>query len=217
MLIAIIALAAAEAARPAPREIIEKMQNVYERTQDFRAEFRQTLTYRVYGRKQTFDGIVQLKKPGKMRWDYTRPDKKLFVSDGKVLWVYEPEDNQAFRQTLGDSALPTAVTFLLGQGKLDKEFDVSRVTEGAAEYGDAADYVLKLVPKLPNAQYKHLILDVDPKTFQVKQTFIFDTQGNVNQVSFFKPELNTRVKDALFQFTPPAGTKVVTPGQLRRP
>jgi len=96
------------------------MQRFYDRTQEFKADFRQTLTNPVYGRKQVFDGIVRFKKPGKMRWDYQTPEKKLFVSDGKVLWVYEPEDAQAYKQSLTDSALPTAVAFLFGQGKLTR-------------------------------------------------------------------------------------------------
>ena len=43
-----------------------------------------------------------LKKPGRMRWDYEKPEKKLMVSDGSTLWVYEPEDEQAATQNQWD-------------------------------------------------------------------------------------------------------------------
>ena len=198
----------------APREIVDKMQKFYDRTQDLRASFRQTLINPVYGRKQVFDGTVKLKKPGKMRWDYETPEKKLFVSDGKVLWVYEPEDQQAFRQTLSESALPTAVAFLFGQGKLADEFDISLATDQAPL--EPGDHLLKLVPKTPSAKYKFIVLDVDAKTFQVKQSVICDTQGNINQVAFSKVELNPHLGDGLFNWSPPAGTKIVKPGQIAK-
>ncbi len=209
-------LAKAPAAPPpasAPADIVDRMQKFYDQTQDFKADFRQTLINPVFGRKQVFDGVVRFKKPGKMRWDYVTPEKKLFISDGKVLWMYEPEDNQAFRQSLADSTLPSAITFLFGQAKLAQEFNITRA-EDAAKYGAAGDPVLKLVPKAPTAHYKHILLDLDPKTGQVKQSFVFDTQGNINQVAFSKVALNTRISDGVFNWSPPAGTKIVKPGQL---
>ncbi len=199
--------------QPAPKDIVDKMQKFYERTQDFKADFRQVRTDKAFGRKLTFDGTVKFKKPGKMRWDYKTPEKKLFVSDGKVLWVYEPEDEQAFKQPLTESTLPTAVTFLTGQGKLEKDFDVTMADK--EDPVEAGDYALKLTPKAPTAQYKYIVLDVDPKTFQVKQSFIHDTQGNTNQVTFLKVELNTKIPDSLFSFTPPPGTKIVRPDAIR--
>jgi outer membrane lipoprotein carrier protein len=71
-----------------------------------------------------------------------------------------------------------------------------------------------LTPRQPTAHYKYIVLDIDPKTYAVKQSFIYDTQGNINQVSFRKVELNTRPSDSLFNWSPPAGTKVVRPEQV---
>src|SRR5215510_10945238 len=181
-------------AQPAPAEIVDKMQKFYERTQDFKGEFRQVQTDKVFGRKRVYDGSVKFKKPGKMRWDYKSPEKKLFVSDGKTLWLYEPEDNQAFKQSLTESALPTAVTFLSGQGKLDKEFDVTAAEAGDAE-AEAGDYTIKLTPKAPTAQYKYILLVVDPKHSHVKQSVIHETERKSNRLSFNKVELNTKMAD----------------------
>jgi outer membrane lipoprotein carrier protein len=200
----------APAKADAPKEVVDRMQRFYDRTQEFKADFRQTLTNPVFGRKQVFDGVVRFKKPGKMRWDYQTPEKKLFVSDGKVLWVYEPEDAQAYKQSLTDSTLPTAVAFLFGQGKLNQEFDATSEPD-AAKFGDARDVVLRLVPKKPTAHYKSIVLDLNPETAQVKQSFVFDTQGNINQVSFRKVELNGKTPDTMFTWVPPPGTKIVKP------
>jgi outer membrane lipoprotein carrier protein len=218
LMLAALAILQAPPAPPAPKEspkdVLEKMQKFYERTQDFKAEFRQTRTEKAFERKQIFDGTVRFKKPGKMRWDYRTPEKKLFVSDGKTLWLYEPEDNQAFKQSLSESALPVAVTFLFGQGKLTKEFEVSAATD-TGDAVDPADVSVKLSPKAPTAQYKFIVLEIDPKDFHVKQSFVHDTQGNINQVTFSKVELNTKQADSLFSWSPPPGTKIIKPGDIR--
>jgi outer membrane lipoprotein carrier protein len=200
------------AAAPAPKQLVERMQRFYERTVDFKAEFRQTQSNPIMGRKQIYDGVVRFKKPGKMRWDYQSPEKKLFVSDGKVLWMYEPEDAQAYRQPLSDSALPGAVAFLFGQGNLARDFEISQVGgDDAKDYGAPGDPILRLTPRAATAQYKSIVLDLDPTSFQVKQSFVFQTQGNVNQVTFRKVELNTKIPDGVFSWSPPTGTKIVKP------
>jgi len=83
-----------------------------------------------------------------------------------------------------------------------------------AQFGDPGDAVLRLTPKKPTAHYKSIVLDLNPETAQVKQSFVFDTQGNINQVSFRKVETNTKLADSLFTWSPPPGTKVVKPEQL---
>ena len=69
------------------------------------------------------------KKPGRMRWDYDKPEKTTYVTDGAVLWLYEPEDQQAFKQELKASQLPAALAFLTGKGKLADEFDITPVAK----------------------------------------------------------------------------------------
>ena len=51
-------------------------------------------------RKTNSSGEVTFKKPGRMRWDYEKPDKSSYITDGGVLWLYEPDDKQAFKQDL---------------------------------------------------------------------------------------------------------------------
>src|SRR5260221_14729845 len=84
-----------------PAQVVERMQKVYDGTTDLHARFMQ-ITEGVMGKRQA-SGEVWLKKPGKMRWNYEKPEKKLFIADGTTLWVYEPEDEQAFKQALSSS------------------------------------------------------------------------------------------------------------------
>ena len=197
---------AVPAATSAP-ELLARIQKFYDSTKDLHARFEQQLESQVGGNKKA-SGEVWLKKPGKMRWDYAAPEKKLMVADGQVLWVYEPEDEQAFKQELKASTLPTQVAFLVGQGKLSDEFEATIVPADKLKIPEG-DVVLKLVPKIATAAYRHLLFVVDPRSGQVKQTHIADQQGGWNRLFFSDVEINRGVGDGKFKFSPPKGTRIL--------
>ena len=86
--------------------MLGKVQRFYNNAQTFQARFHQRYHYRIYRRVKHSVGRVFFKKPGMMRWDYETPTQRLFISDGDTLWVYEPEDAQAFRRSLRNAQLP---------------------------------------------------------------------------------------------------------------
>jgi outer membrane lipoprotein carrier protein len=193
----------------APNEIVAKMQKRYDDAADFRARFTQTLTSAALKRTTNSSGEVMFKKPGRMRWDYEKPEKSSYVTDGGVLWLYEPDDRQAFKQDLKSSQLPAALSFLTGKGKLADEFDIALAGKTVTE-----SYTLLLSPKKPQAQVKKIVFSVDPRTFDVRESEITDAQGNVNHIGFSDIRVNTRLPESLFKFTPPAGVRVIDTAKL---
>lgn len=194
---------------PSAKETVAKVQKFYDSTKDLHAKFEQTLESAMGGNAKKASGDVWLKKPGKMRWDYAKPEKKEMVADGQHLWVYEEEDAQVFKQCMSSSTLPAQVSFLVGSGKLDQEFDATVVHP--KDVGAAGDVVLKMVPKTASGAYKYLYFVTDGKTGAVKETVIFDQQGGSNRLAFSAVEQNKGVGDGKFNFTPPTGVKVITP------
>ncbi len=206
----VVAMAAATAHAETPAALAARVQKFYEGTHDLHAQFEQTLTSVTSGKKIA-KGEVWLKKPGKMRWDYKTPEKKLMIADGQTLWIYEPEDEQAFKQELRSSTLPVSVSFLFGQGKLADEFDIAAPTD-KDKITDAlpTQTVLKLVPKKASAAYHHLLFYVETSTGLVQSTVIFDQQGGINRLRFASVETDKGTADGKFNFTPPAGTHVIS-------
>jgi outer membrane lipoprotein carrier protein len=209
----------ADAAKPAVssndagelRSALEKMQKRYDQAKDFRAKFTQTYSRAVVGRATVSTGTLSFKKPGRMRWDYEKPEPRMFLSNGQVLWLYEPTEKQAFKQDLKSSQLPAALAFLMGKGKLVDEFDVTFAKD---EHGRPGDIHLALSPKQPQSSYKSILFIVDPKEYLVRESILVDSQGNTNHFVFDDLEVNGKVADALFKWTPPAGVRVVDTGQL---
>jgi outer membrane lipoprotein carrier protein len=71
--------------------VLTDIQNQYEKTTDFEANFVQEYIGKVMRQSQKGEGKVFFKKKGMMRWDYRLPNQKI-ISDGQTLWFYQPEE-----------------------------------------------------------------------------------------------------------------------------
>lgn len=188
----------------------EQVQRYYDAAKELHAHFDQTVVTAM-GTKKRASGDVWLKKPGRMRWDYAKPEKKLMVADGQTLWVYEPEDEQAFKQDLRGTNLPDSVAFLLGEGRLRDQFEPTIETAPPAGVVQPGEVVLRLAPKHPTSAYKSLLFIVEPRSGAVNGTIVFDQQGGESRIRFSGIETNKPIEDARFKFTPPPGTRVLKP------
>lgn len=184
--------------------LAEKVQSFYEHTRDFSASFTQQYKYKAMARTQKSAGTVQVKKPGLMRWDYTAPYEKLFLLDGKALWVWDPEDNAVMvNRSFSSDQLSAAVTFLWGKGKLSDEFDIQQVDKPS--YGET---VLELVPKKPQSGFTRLYFAIDANTGAVVTSVVIDSQGNENRITFTDVKTNAGVPSDRFTFQVPKGATV---------
>jgi outer membrane lipoprotein carrier protein len=198
------------AVKVASEILLKKLQGFYDGMKDYKASFKQDLADPRFGRQQTFYGYVRIKKPGRMRWDFSSPEKKSFIADGKVLWIYEPEDEQVFKRPLGESTLPSTVSFLFGKGSLAKEFEVTAPEDNGGAAGLLpGEIVLRLVPRQANSQYQHLLFVVWPESGEVRRTIVFGRDGKVNSMTFTGAVTNSNQPDTHFKFTPPKGVKVI--------
>jgi len=106
--------------------IIDKIQQKYEKINDFNSKFTQEATVRALNQVQKANGEVWFKKPGKMRWNYYRPTKDQIVSNGITLWFYYEEENQVIESFLNEvMETPTTTTLLSGLGNINKLFNAS--------------------------------------------------------------------------------------------
>jgi outer membrane lipoprotein carrier protein len=198
-----LALLAAPPVAPASdaRALARKVQAFYESTRDLRARFVQTYTYAALGRRQVSEGTLEVKKPGRMRWDYATPSVKTIVVNGSRLVQWEPEANQAYVDEKFDAtAMSAAVTFLLGTGSLEKEFELSLAEDGG----------LLLRPRKADSRVASVTLLTGPDG-EVWRTRVVDGQGNVNDIAFADIRRNAGLADARFQLTLPDGVRRIAP------
>ncbi len=195
---------------PTPQDelsrLIDGLQAKYKRLSTMSADFTQVYTApRERTRRES--GHLLLKKPGKMRWEYTSPESKLFVCDGKLLIEYVPAEGIATRTSVRETSdLRAPFMFLLGRGDLRRDF---RRIEWAAEAPIRAGYrVLRLTPK-QTQDFRELLVEVDPATLQLARLSFVDVDGGRSDFVFSNVRENLPASDLQFRFEPPAGVKVI--------
>ena len=201
-------------AKPPVIQVAKKMQALYNKTKDFKGKFKQVYTDSLYNRKRTSYGYLWVKKPGRLRFNYSYPEPKYFISDGKLLWVYEPKAKQAFKNPLSTKTLSTGLTFLLGSGNLLKEFNVSYATDKKYQLGSPKHLVLKLSPKKRTSQYRFLVLAVRATDHAVEESMVVG-KHNTNHFFFFNLKFDTGVRNSRFAFRPPANVRVINGQKMR--
>jgi outer membrane lipoprotein carrier protein len=189
---------------PEVKALVDRMQGFYERTQDFTADFNQEYLYKTFNRTVVSTGTVAFQKPAKMRWEYLTPSKRTFVLSGDRIYALDPDAQTLTKAALPTSQLSASVTFLWGKGKLGDEFDISRT-----ECKECAGTLLTLVPKKPDARFREVQLEIDPKTAQVRRSIVIDPDGSRNSITFSGLKTNVGLPKETFQLTPPPGTQII--------
>ncbi len=210
LLALVLPLQAAQAApAPSAEDLARRLQAKYEQVRDFTADFEHTYTGGVLRRKAVERGRVQVKKPGKMRWVYTSPEKKEFVSDGRKLYSYIPQDQQVMVSAVppADEASSPAL-FLAGKGDVLRDF----VPSIAGDLPNVAtdQVALKLVPKRQQQEYDWLVLVLDRRSLRIERLVTADAQGGTSSFSFSNIRENVGLPDTTFTFTIPRGVDVIT-------
>ena len=200
---------AAQAPAPAvaPDELARKVQAHYDTVRDFEGAFTQTYEGGVLRQKATEKGLVAIRRPGRMRWTYTSPEKKEFVADGAKVYSYVPADRQVVVSPMPPPGDTTPALFLSGQGNLVRDF-----TAAAMELPGAAPGLvgLRLTPKKPDRDFAWLAIGVDPATLQIRHLVAQDRQGGTSTFSFTNLRENRQLSDKLFEFKVPKGVDVIT-------
>ena len=193
---------------PAPDALAQSLQQRYQGIRDFSADFVHSYRGGVLRTQTTERGTVAVKKPGLMRWNYTSPEKKEFVSDGKKIYFYVPQDRQV--QVTDAPAADQATTpalFLAGKGNIARDF-----TAAYSDKPPAGTVALRLTPRKSEPDYEYLIVAVDPKTLQIRALTTRDRQGGDSTLTFSNLKENRGLSDNDFAFRIPRGVDVLTDG-----
>jgi outer membrane lipoprotein carrier protein len=157
--------------------------------------------------------MMYLKKPGRMRWDYESPSKKMFLTDGKTAWFYVPGEKQARRTSvkkLDDFRSP--LRYLLGRTRLEKEFSgLSILTND--KNAAPGNVVLEGVPKGMEDRVQAARLEIGPDGSIVRIS-IEELDGSFTEFRFQGPKENVQLSDSRFKFAPPEGVEVMEATEL---
>jgi len=210
MLVSLLSVPLMADTRPDIKTVAAGVDAHYNHLRSLQAEF--TELYRGAGMDRVESGVLWLKKPGKMRWEYRSPKEKLFVSNGKDAWFYVPDDRQARKESakkLDDVRSPLA--FLLGKTKLQKELRALSLAPDIAPL-NAGDVVLRGVPTAFADQISEIVLEIAPD-HRIVRLVMQGVDGAMTEYRFGDQREDVPIADKRFDFKAPVGTEVVE-GQL---
>src|ERR1700761_5169524 len=101
----------AAAAHAAPADEVDKYLSG---VTSWSADFAQTIDDGHGKVVRSASGRLYLQKPGKFRWDYTEPSEQLILADGKQIWFYDKDLQQANVRDMDVSLESTPAVLLSG-------------------------------------------------------------------------------------------------------
>lgn len=153
------------------------------------------------GVARTQTGTFAFQRPGKFRWQVVKPYAQLIVSDGQVVYQYDPDLEQVTERQAGQAIGASPAALLFGSGSLDEAFTV----QGQADR-DGLQW-LRAVPKTPDAGFSHV--DIGFSDGLPRRLELLDAFGQTSRIEFSDLKANPDIPASQFQFTVPQGADLV--------
>ena len=169
---------------------------------DLTARFVQSYRSGMLGREVVERGVVRIKRPGRMLWEYKDPEKKTFLSDGQSYYFYVPADRQVIVRDQ-DEERGVAALLLAGKGRILEQFE-ARLDAAPSE----GVFRIRLTPRKSDPELEVVLVDIEPSGL-VRAIQVDDAQGNRSRFRFDDVRENTGLSDRLFRFEVPAGVEVI--------
>jgi len=182
--------------------LLKSVETRYNRAQSLKLDFSETYAG-LHRPVQNDSGVLYLRKPGRMRWEYTAPPGKLFLSDGKEVYLYTPDEHRAEKSKLKESEdMRAPLAFLLGKLDFAKEFKSFETRP------EGADTWIVAEPKSANLAYSKVEFLAAPMG-EIRRVIVTGQDQSKLEFSFSNQQFNAAVAPDLFTFHAPPGVEVV--------
>lgn len=183
-------------------ETLERVEKRYNNARTIQVGFEQT--YSAPGRpRRSESGMLYLRKPGRMRWDYSNPAGKVFLSDGKYIYLYSPSTNRV-EKTLAKATddLRAPLAFLLGKLDFSRDFREFRLRR------EGEDTYIAALPKSDKAPYQRVDFVVTPD-YHIRRLIVVSHDGSQMDFRFEGERINPSLNANLFVFKVPEGAELI--------
>lgn len=169
-------------------------------TKTLAADFTQTVSGKQ--RHETASGSMEIQRPGKLRWTYSKPFEQLIVGDGKTLWLYDKELAQITRRNQAGALGNSPAALLAGSNAIERDYQLR-------EMGKTGDVEwLAASPKKADNTFESIKMGFTNN--QLVEMELADSFGNLTRIQFKNLKRNANIPATHFKFTPPAGVDVVS-------
>ena len=159
-------------------------------------------------------GNAYFRRPGKMRWEYQKPENNLFLVDGKFAWFYTPADRTVTKVPARDSDdFRTPLALLAGEMKLSRVCAKVQLFPLAPLAPDSIDdttleCILKPSTTSPREPLPRVFFEITPDG-ELARIRIQSPGGMQTEFQFKNWSFNPPLAGDMFLFSPPPGVVIV--------
>lgn len=165
------------------------------------ANFSQVISDEKGKKLQNSEGEFWFQKPNKVYWNTQVPYQHLVVTDGKLLWLYDIDLEQATKRKANKAIEQTPALILAGDRELIKrDYKVTELKK-------LKDSTFTLIPYNKNAMFAQMQLVF--KNQQLAQLFFKDKFDQQTVVDFSNIKTNVQPASNQFQFIAPKSVDVI--------
>lgn len=172
----------------------------------YQAHFTQSIKSSTGEKISNTKGEVVIRRPDRFYWKSQKPDPIIVVADGKNLWTYDIDLQQATKQAQ-KTALKNSPAMLLAGAtdKFQEDFTISNAKPGSCK--SSKDRCFSLKPKQKDSTFKNIYIGfTQDKLVEVRMS---DPLGQNVYTVFTDVKVNGAINDKLFKFMPPKGVDVI--------
>jgi outer membrane lipoprotein carrier protein len=171
---------------------------------NFQAGFSQSVVDSAGEQVQNSSGQVWIQRPGRFRWSYQTPYKQLIVADGKQLWTYDEDLEQATVKAIDEALSSTPAMLLSGFRPL------SEVVSWVEDSGNDEYRWYRLTPRETDAAVEQVRIGFD-RQGELALIEVRDDFDNHTRITFTNVKRNVKLDADLFKLELPEGTDIIGP------
>ena len=207
--LAFVTSASAEPLAPADlKALLERIRQKRAAAPQVQADFREEKTMKMMSKPVVSSGKVWFQAPNKFRRELKGNSPSTTISNGQQLWIHYPKFNSAEQYALGkrsplDAGI-AAITASLNLQGVEQSYNITGAKQGNG-------FVLQLTPRAASMKrmLQQFTIHLNAE-LQAERTEMLQPNGD-RIVTSYSNESRAPIDAGMFEFTPPAGTKVTTP------
>lgn len=169
----------------------------------FEANFQQTSRLAALDITETASGRVSFSYPGKMRWQYLKPEHHEIITNGKSIWIYRPAENQVMTGNASQFfAAGAGGAFLSDISLIRKNYTIV-VKEMTADYVEIGLASKKKMPTISS-----IVIRVSQKTTEIMRVVTYNEYDDTTLFEFTDIHFK-KIDKNMFEFTPPEGSNII--------
>lgn len=182
-------------------EALRRLDQFLTEVDSFEGQFKQTVIDEDGEVVQDSEGDVALHKPGRFRWQYTKPYPQLILADGEYLWIYDEDLLQATAKPIKEALGNAPIMLLTNIRPLNLDFEIKEVATR-----EGLDWV-ELMPIVKDTEFNLINIGLSNQGIKIME--LYDQFSQKTIIEFLNLKTNVNFPQAYFKFNASNGVDIV--------